>query len=182
MIVIDWFYTVHAVKNWIDNQEGVAALEAAMLFPPMLSLLLGTFDLGNGIVLSQKTITASQVAADLVSRNRTVNSAAVEDIIHGAQLAYEPFALNGFGIDIVSVTFDAYKNPVVLWRRTESMLPNNDAVSSTAGLADEGEGMIIVSVQYTYVPNFAKYFMGDIDFKEVAYSRGRRSATVEWEG
>ncbi len=182
MMVIDWFYTVHAIKSWYYNQEGVAALEAAMLFPPMLSLLFGTFDLGNGIVLSQKTITASQVAADLVSRNRTVDSASIEDIIHGAQLAYEPYSLNGFGIDIVSVTFDAYKNPVVLWRRTESMPPNTEAVSSVAGLADEGEGMIIVSVQYTYTPEFSKYFMGDIDFKEVAYSRGRRSATVEWEG
>jgi Flp pilus assembly protein TadG len=182
MIVIDWFYTIHAVKKWANDQEGVAALEAAMLFPPMLSLLFGTFDLGNGIMISQKTITSSQVAADLVSRNRTVDSAGITDIVAGAKLAFEPYAPNGFGIDVVSVEFDASQNPVVLWRHTEDMLPNSEAVSSVVGMADEGEGMIIVTVRYKYTPQFAQYFMDAIDFSEVAYTRGRRSATVTWEG
>lgn len=181
--MVDWFYIVHGIKKWIDNQEGVAALEAAMLFPPMLALLFGVFDLGNGIVISEKTISSSQIAADLVSRSKTVDAVGVSDIVAGAKLSFEPYALFGFGIDIVSVEFDSAKQPVVLWRHTEDMSPNTEAVSSVSGLADQGEGMIIVTVQYTYVPQFAQYFMGGgLDFQEVAFSRGRRSATVTWEG
>lgn len=182
MIFADWFYTRDFIKSWIDDQQGLAGLEAAMLFPPMIALLFGVFDLGNGIVLSQKTINSSQIAADLVSRNRTVDAGSAEDIIAGAKLPFEPYALNGFGIDIVSVEFDAQKKPVVLWRQTRDMLPNNAAVASVEGLADDGEGMIIVTVQYTYVPKFAQYFIGDMNFSEVAFSRGRRSSTVTWEG
>lgn len=86
-MMIDWFYTLHGIKKWVDNQEGLAALEAAMLFPPMMALLFGVFDLGNGIVISEKTINASQIAADLISRNKTVDTAALNDIIAGTKLA-----------------------------------------------------------------------------------------------
>jgi len=177
---IDLFYIEHAIRQWWSSDEGVAVIEAAMLFPPMLTLAMGTFDLGNGIILSQKTITASQVAADLVSRNRTMNTANLNDIIAGSKLAFEPYALVDYGVDIVSVEFDSSRNPVILWRRTENMLPNTGAVDSIRGLSDQGEGMIIVTVKYNFVPKFSSVFSGDISLSEVAFTRGRRSATVTW--
>lgn len=180
MMYIDFFYITQSVKAWIEDEDGVAMVEAVMLFPPMLTLLLGVYDLGNGIVLSQKTITASQVAADLISRNKTMNTTNLNDIIAGSKLAFEPYSVTEYGVDIVSIQFDANKNPVILWRRTENMLPNQDAVNSVKGLSSSGEGMIIVTVGYKYAPQFAKFFTGDLDFYEVAFSRGRRSATVVW--
>lgn len=180
MMYIDYFYITQTIRHWIQDEEGVALVEAAMLFPPMLTLLLGVFDLGNGIILSQKTITASQVAADLVSRNKTMNTANLNDIIAGSKLAFEPFGTAVYGVDIVSVQFDSNKNPVVLWRQTQNMPPNNGAVASVKGLSSSGDGMIIVTVVYKYVPQFAGVFTGPFDFSEVAFSRGRRSATVTW--
>jgi Flp pilus assembly protein TadG len=180
MIYIDFLYITQSLKAWIDDEDGVAMIEAVMLFPPMITLLLGVYDLGNGIMLSQKTITASQVAADLISRNKTMNDANLSDIIDGSKLAFEPYGTTDYGVDIVSVQFDSNKNPVVLWRRTENMLPNTEAVNSVKGLSSSGEGMIIVTVVYKYVPQFAHFFTGEMDFSEVAFSRGRRSATVTW--
>jgi Flp pilus assembly protein TadG len=177
---IDFFYITQKIIAWKDSEDGVAMLEAAMLFPPMLTLLLGTFDLGNGIVLSQKTITASQVAADLISRNKTMNATNLDDIIEGSKLAFEPYGSSEYGVDIVSVEFDNNRNPQILWRETQNMLPNNDALESVRGLYDSGEGMVIVSVVYAYNPQFAKFFTGEFEFLEVAFTRGRRSATVTW--
>lgn len=181
MIYVDWFYLGYGLKKWLDAEDGVAMVEAVMLFPPMLTLLLGVYDLGNGIVLSQKTITASQVTADLISRNRTMNTSDLTDIIEGGKLAFEPFPLVEFGIDIASIEFDENQDPQILWRHTENMPPNNEAVNSVAGLSDEGEGMVIVTIQYTYIPQFARFFTGNLEFSEVAFTRGRRSATVTWE-
>lgn len=181
MIYIDFFYIEQTIRQWINDEEGVAMVEAAMLFPPMLTLLLGVFDLGNGIILSQKTITASQVAADLISRNKTMNTANLTDIIAGSKLAFEPYGTKVYGVDIVSVQFDSNKNPVILWRETENMPPNDNAVASVKGLSASGDGMIIVTVVYKYVPQFASVFTGALDFSEVAFARGRRSATVTWD-
>jgi Flp pilus assembly protein TadG len=177
---IDFFYITQTIRAWKESDDGVAMLEAAMLFPPMLTLLLGTFDLGNGIVLSQKTITSAQVAADLISRNKTMNSVNLNDIIEGSKLAFEPDGSTEYGVDIVSVEFDNNRIPQILWRETQNMLPNNDALESVQGLYDSGEGMVIVSVVYAYNPQFAKFFTGEFEFLEVAFTRGRRSATVTW--
>lgn len=181
MICIDWFYIWHGIQKWIEEEDATAMVEAAMLVPPMLTMLMGVYDLGNGIVLSQKTVTSSQIAADLVARGRTMDSAEIEEVINAAKLAFEPYQLHNFGIDVVSVTFDSLQQPVVLWRETRDMLPNTDAVQSVDGLAPQGEGMIIVTVKYAYYPFFAQMFMGNLKFQEVAFARGRRSPTVTWE-
>lgn len=180
MMYIDFFYIAYALRQWVVEEKGVAMVEAAMLFPPMLSLLLGTFDLGNGIVLAQKTITASQVAADLISRNKTMNEANLADIIEGSKLAFEPYGTASYGYDIVSIQFDANKDPQILWRETENMAPNIEAVNSVKGMAGSGEGVVIVTVAYKYVPQFARFFTGEFAFSETAFTRGRRSATVTW--
>ncbi len=178
----DWFYILHHMRKWAIQEDGMALMEAAMLFPPMLTLLLGVFDLGNGIVLSQKTITSSQVAADLVARNRTMDTANLQDIIEGAKLSFQPFGLVDFGIDVVSIEFDNQQDPQILWRHTENMQPNNTAVNSVKGMSEEGDGMIIVTVRYVYNPQFAHFFTGDFSFSETSFTRGRRSATVTWGG
>ena len=181
LLAIDWFYTVDALKKWSVEEDATAMVEAAMLIPPMLTLLMGVYDLGNGIVLAEKTITASQIGADLVARNKTMNSADIEEIISASRLAFEPYALHDFGIDIASITFDSNRHPVVLWRVTRDMLPNTAAVASVDQMAPTGEGMVIVTVKYTYPPFFAQLFMEPLNYQEVAFTRGRRSPTVTWE-
>ena len=181
-MVIDWFYTLHGIQKWWNDETGVAAIEAAILFPPLVALLLGVYDLGNGIILNGRTITASEVTADLISRDKTVNLADVNDAIEAAKLVYQPYPLVDFGIDVVSVQFDSLRRPVILWRETRDMDPNNLAISNIDGIGDPGEGMIVVSVEYTYKPLFAKYFTDPIEMLEVAYARGRRSPTVTWGG
>ncbi len=169
------------IRNFLKREDGTAAMEAVMLFPPLLFLMMGVYDLGNGIILSQKTITATQIAADLIARDSAVNSAKLEDTIQAARLAYEPYPLNEFGIDIASVEFDQNRLPEILWRETRDMPPNAEAITNVNGIGDQGEGMVIVTVRYTYTPFFSRYFIDDLDMQEVAYARGRRSPTVEWE-
>lgn len=180
-MVIEWFYAVHVLKSWLYGEEGVAAIEAAMLLPLMVTVMLGVFDLGTGLVLSKRVITSSQIAADLIARDKTVNLNSVNDAIAGSMLAFEPYPIADYGIDIASIEFDNYRRPRVLWRETRDMAPNHNAVDSVSGIGDPGEGMVIVTVQYIYRPLFARYFTDNFEMQEVAFARGRRSPTVTWE-
>lgn len=164
--------------RWAREEDAVAATEAAILFPVLLSLLMGVYDIGNGIVINQKTITSSQIIADLVTRNQVVDMDLITDIQIAGRMALEPFPTNSMGYDIVSVEFDDDENPVVLWRVTNNMEPNDAAIESTALIANPGEGVVVVSVGYQYHPFFAHFVVDQIDMQEVAFLRGRRSATV----
>lgn len=169
------------LSRWVKEEKATAMMEAVMIFPVLISLLMGLFDLGFGIALNQKTITSSQIASDLISRNKSVTIDDVDNIINASKVTFEPYSLNEFGIDIVSIEFDEDGNPQILWRETRDMSPNDSAVNSTVGLGTEGEGMIIVTVKYRYTPTFAYVFTESFGLQEVAFSRGRRSPTVEWE-
>jgi hypothetical protein len=144
----------------------------------MISLLMGCYDLGQGISVNQKTIGASQIIADLTARNREVDMTLMNDIILAGQLAIEPHPTVPFGYDIVSIQFDEDGEPEVLWRITQNMDENDEAVESTQGLGEAGDGIIVVTTSYTYSPYFANFVVDEINMNEVAFLRGRRSATV----
>jgi Flp pilus assembly protein TadG len=168
------------LRDYWNDEQGTALIEAAMLIPAMVTLLMGVYDVGNGIILNQRTITASQIAADLVARDFTVNGSQIDEAVEAARLSFQPYTPFGFGIDMVSVEFDDDGNPSVIWRETQNMAPNEAAVDSIEGLGEDGDGMIIVTVRYTYVPHFAQMFIHNFNMQEVAFTRGRRSPVVRY--
>jgi Flp pilus assembly protein TadG len=162
---------------WQD-ERGMSLTETAILFPVLLSLLMGVYDLGQGIIVNQKTITASQVIGDLVTRYEVVDQNLITDIVNAGELSLAPYPTQAFGYDIASVEFDEEGDPFVLWRETFNMEADDAAVDSSTGLGVEGEGVVIVSVVYAYEPFFSNFVVNSYDMNEVAFLRGRKSPTV----
>ncbi len=163
--------------RFIGEEKATAAIEAAFIFPIMLSLFLGIFDLGNAILANQKVIRASQVVADLITRENIVTDADIAEAIEAGRLAFEPINTASYGIDIVSIRFDENADTEIVWRETFNMA-EADALSAVAALAATDEGVVMVSVSYEYNPVFSGFAVGQIDMGEVAFSRGRRTAVV----
>lgn len=169
---------LNRIKSWWQEDEGLAAVEFALIFPIMIVMLIGAFDVGRAILINQKVISSSQIGADLIARNMSVDSSIVNETIEASRLSIQPYDTSSFGIDIVSLEFDENQQPEVLWRETRNMMPNNASVMSTTGMFPEGEGVIIVTVAYQYEPTFGETVIGDITMQEIAFARGRRSPTV----
>jgi Flp pilus assembly protein TadG len=166
------------LTRWLFEEKATALTESVILFPVMISLLMGCYDLGQGISVNQKTIGASQIIADLTARYRSVDMDMMNDIIRAGELAVEPYSTLPFGYDIVSVQFDEDGQPEVLWRITQNMDENDDAVQSTQGLGEEGDGVIVVTTSYNFTPYFTNFVVDEINMNEVAFLHGRRSSTV----
>ncbi|MDB2682931.1 pilus assembly protein [Alphaproteobacteria bacterium] len=171
----------HKFSRWVHENDAVAAVESALIFPLLLTMLLGTFDAGYGILAAQKTIRASQVTADLIARNRTVSDSDVDEAIDAGQLALVPFNSGSFGVDIQSVEFDENGAPVQLWCETRNMVSNANALNSLTALAVPGEGVVIVTVRYDFEPTFSGFLFDTIPMQEVSFVRGRLTSTVEHE-
>lgn len=172
---------IRAVREfirWVREEKGTALTETLVLMPVLVSLLMGVYDLGQGITTNQKVIGASQIIGDLIARNREVDMTSLEDMIRAGELAIEPYSTVPFGYDIVSIQFDDDGDPVVLWRVTENTAPNDEAVASTEGLGVPGDGIIVVTTSYRFEPFFSQFVVDRIDMREVAFLHGRRSSTV----
>lgn len=166
------------IKNFLRDESGLSFTETAILFPVLLSLIMAVYDLGQGVIVNQKTVTASQVIADLVARFEVLDSDTVGDIGIAGELSIQPYPTAPFGYDIASVEFDEDGDPIVLWRVTENMNQDPELLDLTVGLGNEGEGVVAVSVNYRYVPYFSNFVFDEIRMNERAFLRGRSSATV----
>lgn len=169
------------LKKWLSCDDGMAAMEASMIFPIMLVLLLGTYDLGFGILANQKTIRASQVTSDLVTRTRTLSVAELDEAITAGQLALQPFNTAEYGVDVVSVSFDENSVPTIVDRETRNMTPVSTVLTDVAAIAEPNGGVVMVTVRYLFEPAFAGFVIDDIQMQEVAFARGRKSAVVRFE-
>ena len=167
-----------SLRRYAEEEDATALIETVILMPVMISLLMGCFDLGQGILMNQKTIGASQIIGDLITRDKSITLDSLEDIVAAGELAFEPYSTATFGYDIASVEFDEDGEPVVLWRVTENMDPNDDAVDSTEIIGEPGDGVVVVTSIYKYTPFFSHFVVDEINMKEVAFLRGRLSATV----
>lgn len=180
-------------KLWWRNQSGVAATEFALAFPILFMMLLATIELGNGIMANQKTIAASQMIADLITRTDVLTNAQLTDVKNAGRLALAPFDQDDVGFDILSVRFDpdgsdsgTEPDPVIVWRDTDNMDGNeyeSDFILDNAmPLALTGDGLIIVYVRFPYTPAFGTRFVGDINMIEASFARGRKSPVVTRSG
>ena len=167
------------MKKYWQQDDGLAALEAALTFPIFIAMLFAVVDIGSGITVNKKVVSASQITADLLSRAPAVTDADIQDAIAAARLAIEPYSTTDFGIDIAAVRFEGSSaNPTIIWRETEGMTPNADVETRSDGLGTENEGLIFVTVEYNYSPRFSSVFLGDFNMREYAVFRGRRNSFV----
>jgi Flp pilus assembly protein TadG len=166
-------------SQYVSDDAGVSIMEMAILFPILMAMLMAVFDLGNGIVVNQKTVAASQIIADLITRNEVVDSALIDDVVNAGELALDPYPRTNFGYDIASVIFDEDEEPEVLWRVSDNISQSSVAIDATTGLGAEGEGVVVVTVINDYEPLFSGFVVDVYNMRERAFLRGRKSATVE---
>jgi Flp pilus assembly protein TadG len=174
-------YILHTgvrVKRFVRREDGSAAIEAALLFPILMVILMGMVDIGDATLTNQKVISGSQLAADLLARDSTASTSDIDNAVEAARLALMPYPTASFGIDIASIQFDEDGAPVVLWRVTRNMAANDVAVESSEAIGAPGEGVLIVTVQYQFEPTFSGHIIGPFTMQEVAFVRGRKSPTV----
>ncbi len=168
--------------RWLRDEDGIAGTEAAMIFPVMLVLFLGLYDVGNGILANQKTIRASQIVADLIARNNIVTTSAVNEAVKAGELAFEPLSKATYGVDIVSIRFDDDSgDPEIVWRDTRNMTAIPDVFDRVEPLALPGEGVVVVAVTYSFEPVFAGFVVDTFNMMEIGFSRGRSSPVVNRE-
>lgn len=171
-------------RRWFCDEEGSALVEAGFLFPVLLIMLFGVYDVGHAITANHKMITASQVAADLITRTPSVSPSELNQAVAAAGQAMSPYADAGdIGIDIISVRFDEDDNPEEVWRHSRNMGTdaNSNAIQRSFGLGTSGEGAVIVTIRYDYEPTFGSMVIKKFRMRETAFARGRRSSVVSRE-
>lgn len=167
------------LKKWWQDERAAIAIEAGMILPLMAASLIGTVDVGIGIVVNHKVTTATQLVGDLLGRMEQVAIADIDNVVAAGTQALDPYDTTELGFDIVGIQFAGGPNaPTIRWRDTINMAPNPDVLTGASGLGNDEEGVISVTVEYLYEPYFTSVIAGVIEMQEVAYIRGRQGVYI----
>ncbi len=170
---------MRSLQKWLKGDDAAIAVEVGLLMPVMLLMIMIVVDVGNGILTNEKVLTATQTVADLLAREDSVSTVILDDAVEAGKLAMMPYATGTFGVDVAGIQFNGGPTkPVQIWRDTVNMTANPNIVANATGLGDDKDGVLGVTVQYTFKPVFSGVFTGPLVMQEVSYARGRSGAFI----
>jgi Flp pilus assembly protein TadG len=111
-------------RHLADDRRGTAAVEFALIFPVMLALFFGSFEITNLLMLNLKLTAATEDAADLLAQTRSnQNNVAVSDLtnywtaatMEMSPYASAPYSTVGLQLAFASVTFTGAGAAQVAW-------------------------------------------------------------------
>lgn len=165
-----------------SDAGGHAFLEAALIFPIMVSIFLGISEVGEALTVSRRMEAAAGTSADLVARLRTVTSPELGAIKPMIDAMFRPFPTDTIGLVISSVVADADNNTTVAWSYADGAGAVARNVGSEAalpaGLTEPNMSVIFVEVRYNFQSTLAVLIAGGLPMQAEAYMRPRLVAQI----
>jgi len=163
------------------DQDGVSAVEFAMLLPLMLTLYLGGVEVSQAVSADRKTMQAAHTVGDLVSQSTCVMPSDMTTIFNLANDVIYPFASANLSPVVTSVAIDQNARATVQWSRTPTGTgPYSGDVTAQipAALLVKGTALVWAEATYSYTPTIGYVVTGTLTLKEKIYLRPRQSTTA----
>ena len=98
------------------KDNGVVAIELAIILPVLLLLLVGMFDISNFIFCRNRMIRTAQGLSNVITRD-SLTKPQLDSLLQGANLIAEPFNFQTSGKVIVTSISkqDPTKPPAIMW-------------------------------------------------------------------
>jgi Flp pilus assembly protein TadG len=101
--------------RFVEDREGVGAIEFAILFPILVMIYVGAFEITVGLSVSKRAARSAAAVADIVTQQTSVTKSWLADMPSVASAIFTPFSTSSMKMKITGITIDASANPTVKW-------------------------------------------------------------------
>ena len=171
----------------IQDRDGIAATEFAVIVPIMLVLFFGVVEMSNGITAYRKVTIMAHALSDLTSQSVSVQDSDLTNFFCAANGVMTPYVSGTCPSAAVTQSIvELWVNPSlqarVQWAKNSDGSPPLAAgtvVTIPASLQVANTYVIYSSIRYTYVPTIG-YVMNKsgVLLTDFAYTRPRQSQCV----
>jgi Flp pilus assembly protein TadG len=169
-------------------EQGVAAIEFAMIVPIMFALFIGSVEMSQAITVDRRVTQIASSAADLASQDKTINDAQLQNIMDISKVLMRPFDTTKLKVTVFNV--GANINDASVTKVCWSYNYNGGANTYVKGasytlpdpkLVDKGTSVVIAEVKYAYTPLiFAYYMPGLTNLTDKFYLKPRESGMIKF--
>jgi Flp pilus assembly protein TadG len=162
------------------EEDGLSAVEFAMLLPLMLVLYLGAVELSQAIAADRKVTITARTIADLVSQVSSINNAGMNNALAASAAVMAPFTTDNLKVVVSSLAIDKDKKATVVWSDTlhGTARGKGSVVTLPDALAVPNSSLIWSEVEYTYNPLLGVALTGAVTLKDQIYMRPRLTDAV----
>lgn len=163
------------------DERGSVLIEAAIIFPILVMILLGMIEFGNAFTAKRRVQNVASTAADLVAQYQVVATSNLNDIASvGIQLML-PFSRTGLSLTITSVAQDSSNNITVQWSCSWASSSSTVSCSTAqvaykglpAGLLTANQSLIIGQASYLYNATMTYFLAPSLTLSATSYFRPR---------
>lgn len=175
-----------ALRQFCRDRNGISAVEFALILPFMVTLYLGSVELGNGLAVQYKTTLAARTVADLASQySSNIDSPTMAQILGAASTVVTPYSATNMTVMVSEVTTtNSTGSAKVTWSAANSGSARAAGSSITLPSALQtlptGTSLIFGEVTYPYNPQFGYLITGTINMYESQYFYPRKANCVSY--
>ncbi len=171
-------------RSWQKDQQGVAAVEFALIVGPLMVLMLATFEVTLRMQAADEFERYAFQIGDVLTRDTDLSSGDI-DIFYDASAVMMQQArvtTDMLDIDISSIGFQSDGEPILLWRRYRGNEPGVFDLKDAEGLAEPGETVMRVSATLRYTPSISYLPLTDPRMVRTAFFKPRATRSISIDG
>lgn len=152
----------------IKNEDGIGAVEFALLVPVLLALYVGAVELSVAMTVDKKVSKASAITTDIISQLEDVDKATLTEMVGIAQSIVAPYDASLLGMQVVGIDIDSAGDATISWSW-------DDTNGSPLNAGDE----IIIPSAFAIPDTFLLKTIVDLDYNLILLSP--KQTGVEWQ-
>lgn len=175
-----------SLKMLWKNEDGVAALEFALILPLLAILYFGTIEVSFLVEANRRVTSTTSSIADLVARTREVNYCEIEDVFFASSRIIREKDPSKVKMRITSIVADPDSGePMVEWsqgRGGQTAHAPGANLKVETGIMPSAGSVIFAEVEYSYNTPFQHIIPSMTKLSKQFYLRPRQSEKVTWVG
>ena len=168
------------VRRFAKDQEGMSAVEFALILPLMMTMYLGTVEVSEAVGADRKVTLTARTVADLASQVSVINNADMTNLLNASAAVISPYDKTKLKVTVSQIDIDAQGTAKIKWSDTLGGTAHavNSTVTVPTALKIPNSSLIWGEVSYTYTPVIGYVVTGSLNLSDKIYMRPRLSDTV----
>jgi Flp pilus assembly protein TadG len=166
------------LRRLARDRRGVSAIEFALLAPVMISLVVCTAEISEGVGADRKVSLVTAALANLTAQSATLSTTQMSNILDASSSIIQPYSSSLLAMTVTCLNIDANKNVTVKWSVTRGGTANSGSMTIPSALAVANSQLIYSQVSYAFTPNLGGRITGTLTLSDKMYMSPRISAPI----